>query len=103
MSFGLLQPQFKAHHKIHPRLWIALQRLQHRIALWPGYAIRFKDFVYFLFFIPRPLDDLQLLAPALAGIMFGIAARSQITTQSHGDRTSRDLGQTRYDDEVRRS
>ena len=45
------------------------------------------------------LDDLALLTTALALIMLSVTFRSQISAQSHGDRTCCNFRQTREDDQ----
>jgi len=76
---------------------------QNRRALLTRQAVGIEDLEHLAALVVRLLDDFSLFASPLAGVVFGIAARREISTESHRDRTGGDLGQTGDYDHTRGS
>ena len=90
----LFQAKLEAHHEIHPGLRLALQRIQNRRALLLTHAIGAENLVDFPLLVLNALDDLALLALALALVVSRVTFRGEISAQAHSDRTSRDLSRS---------
>src|SRR6185437_4473579 len=79
------EAKFKAHHKIDPGFWIALQSTQYGIAFGAFDPIFLENLVNLFFLVACALDDFPFFTPILAGVMLHVTAGRKISAQSHGD------------------
>ena len=97
----LFEAELEAHHKIHPGLGMLAERFHHRNALLGRHAIGVKYPADFGFFLLRNLADFAFLALSFLLIVFRIAARRKIASQSHGDRPGGNFRQPANDNHPR--
>lgn len=111
----LFKLQLKVHHELHflstevrfvggslylnPLIHVGSQCINHRCCRITTNAISRHDIVNFLSFIIRFISYLPLLPSFLNLVMITICKGCEVGTETHGDGTAKELGETTDDDQ----
>src|SRR5439155_1167208 len=100
---GLLESELEPQHEVPPGLRSPAQGRDDRRALFGGEPVRLEQLHHLHRLDVRLLLDLELLALALARVVLDVALAREVAAEAHRDRARGDLGESRRDDQRRRS
>ncbi len=94
------ETELETHHEVDPLFRSSRHGFDDGIHVLLGYTVVSKDVRHFLHLFLRDLVNLLVLAAFLGRVVLGVTLGREVTTEPHGDRSRRNLGEAGCHDDA---